>query len=229
MLRIVIFQMLFIFTAQFCVAGFSAETPSDTLVGLVVDKKGKAMKNVAVSYQGKDMQRTDKKGIFTFANVSLYDTLNLLLPKNRIWQIPVSGMPFLKITLRDTDFSTAEGKSDILDTGYGAVKKSRSTSGNVVLTGDELRETGQNDILQALAGKVSGLNLVYRDDGTQTVSIRGGTSFTLDNSPLFIVDGVTVESLNYVNINDVEQVTIMKEASIYGSRGANGAIVVKTK
>jgi TonB-dependent SusC/RagA subfamily outer membrane receptor len=138
-------------------------------------------------------------------------------------------MPFLKITVRDTDYSTAEAKDEILDTGYGAVKKSRSTSGNTVLTGDELRETGQNDILQAISGKVPGLNLVYLADGTQTVTIRGGASFSLNNSPLFIVDGITVESLNYVNINDVQQVTVMKEASIYGARGANGAILVKTR
>jgi len=221
--------MLFIFTAQMCVAGYADYTPTDTLVGLVVDKKGKAMKNVVVSFPGKDLQRTDRKGIFSFPNVSLHDTLSILLPKNRIWQIPVSGMSFLKITLRDTDYSTAEAKNEILDTGYGTVKKSRSSSANVVLTGDELRETGQNDILQAIVGKVPGLNLVYLDNGTQSISIRGGASFSLDNSPLFVVDGITVESLHFVNINDVKQVTIMKEASIYGSRGANGAILVTTR
>ena len=229
MLRIIIFQMLFIFTAPLCVAGYTAHTPADTLVGLVVDKKGKAMRNVAVSFPGKDMQRTDKTGIFTFPNVSLHDTLSILLPKNRIWQIPVSGMRFLKITLRDTDYSVAEAKNEILETGYGTVKKSRSSSANIVLSGDELRATGQNDILQAIVGKVPGINLVYLDNGTQTISIRGGASISLDNSPLFLVDGVTVENLNYINLNDVKQVTIMKDASIYGARGANGAIVVTTR
>jgi hypothetical protein len=231
MLRIIIFQVLFIFAAQLCAANdHHADSPADTLVGLVVNNKNKGLKNIPVTARHKEgVIKTNRKGIFVIPNVSLHDTLTLIIPKNKIFVIPASGMSFLKIAITGDKFVTTQAKEEIVDIGYGSVKKNRSTTANAVLSGDELRETGQNDIQQALAGKVSGLNLVYLDDGTQTVSIRGGTSLTLDNSPLFVLDGVIVENLSHVNINDVQQVTIMKEAPIYGTRGANGAIVVKTK
>ena len=61
------------------------------------------------------------------------------------------------------------------------------------------------------------------------ISLRGQTSFYLDSTPLFVVDDVVVNSLDIVNIHDVEHVEVLKDANMYGSRGANGAILVKTK
>lgn len=227
MKRTVFFLVLFL-SAQ--VIGAQSPAPADTMVGLVVNQKNKGFKNIPVTAAHKDgVFKTNSKGVFVIPNVSLNDTLTMIIPKNKIFVVPTTGMSFVKITIYEDNFKTDEGKEEILNTGYGYVRKSRSASGNVVVTGDELRETGQNDILQALAGKVSGLNIVYLDNGTQTVSMRGGASFSLDNSPLFIIDGIIVDNLNFLNINDVEQVTVMKEASIYGARGANGAIVVTTK
>jgi len=225
-----LFFFLALFLTAFVSSAQSPSAPADTLVGMIVNQKGKSLKNIPVTASQKDgVFKSDNKGIFVIPNVSLYETLTMILPKNKIFVVPASGMSFLKIIIYEDKFETAEAKSEILDTGYGQVRKSRSASGNTVLSGDELRETGQNDILQALAGRVSGLNLVYLENGTQSVTIRGGASFSLNNSPLFIVDGITVDSFNHVNINDVQQVTIMKEASIYGARGANGAILVTTK
>ena len=223
-----VFFLTLFFAVQFSFA--QSTTKTDTIVGLVVNQKNKALKNIPVTAKHKDgVFKSDKKGIFVIPEVSLYDTLTMIIPKNKIFMVPASGMPFLKIIIYEDKFSSLEAKEEILETGYGQVSKSKSTSTNVAISGDDLRNTGQNDILQALAGKVPGLNIIYLADGTQSVSIRGGSSLTLDNSPLFLIDGAIVETLNYVNINDVEQATVMKEASIYGARGANGAIVVTTK
>ena len=211
-------------------AQINAKTEADTLVGLVVNQKGKAMRNIPVSYPGKGIQNSDKKGIFVFPNVSLSDTLTVVLPKSRIWMIPVSGMSFLKITIRDDQFSVAEAKDEIIGTGYGTVNKRTDTSGHVVISGDDLRKGGHTDLMRALAGKVSGLSVVRTDDGVEKFLIRGGsTSFMLDNTALCIVDGTVVENFDHVDIYSVENVTVMKDASIYGVRGANGAVVVKTK
>lgn len=213
---------------------FNAKTETDTLVGLIVDQKDKAMKNISVVYPGKSgktVQRTDKKGIFMFPNVSLSDTLTLLLPKKRIWQVPVAGMTFLKITVQDDKFSVTEAKEEIIDTGFGTEKKRNSTSGNVTISGDELRKGGQTDLMRVLPGKVSGLTVVRNENGEEKFVIRGGsTSFvTKDNSALLVVDGVVVDNLDHVDIYSVQQVTVMKDATIYGMRGSNGAIVIKTK
>ena len=225
----IIFLSVFFLTAHSSSAQ-TATSHADTLVGLAVNAKGKGIKNIPVTARHRDgVFKSNSRGIFVIPNVSLYDTLTMIIHKNKIFVVPASGMSFLKIVIYDDKFTTTEAREEILDTGYGQTPKSRSSSGNAVITGDELRQTGQNDILQALAGKVPGLNIVYLNDGTQTVNIRGASSFSLDNSPLYIVDGTIVDSLNYVNINDVKQVTVMKEASIYGARGANGAIAITTK
>ncbi|HOI49489.1 MAG TPA: TonB-dependent receptor plug domain-containing protein, partial [Prolixibacteraceae bacterium] len=89
--------------------------------------------------------------------------------------------------------------------------------------------TGERDLLRALAGKVPGLNLVYRDNGTVTLRLRGGTSLDGNDDPLYIVDGAVVDDLSYLNLHDVDKVDVLKDGSIYGTRGANGAIVVTTR
>jgi len=207
---------------------------NDTLVGLVVNAKGKAVRNIPVSVRTRGgVVQTDKKGIFVLENISLYDTLTLILPKNKIYEVPVSGMSFMKITIQYNDFSVVEDKATIMDIGYGKTTKSRSTSGgDVVISGEELRATGENNILWAIAGRVAGVKIVQSNFGESTISLRGSgtSSFNAQStSPVFVLDGTIVSGIENVSVTDVQQVTIMKNASIYGSRGANGAIIVTTK
>ena len=206
-------------------------TANDTLVGLIINEKGKPMKNISVSYTRTMLQRTDRKGIFVFPNVSLDDTLSLFLPKKRIWQVPVVGMSFLKITVLDNNYTITEAKDEILYIGYSTTNKRNTSSDVVSISGDELRRGGQTDLTLALTGKIAGLAVVRKDDGELKLVIRGGSpSFVIeDNSALLVVDGMIVDNLDYVDIYSVEQVTVMKDASIYGMRGANGAVVIKTK
>lgn len=205
-------------------------TPKDTLVGLVLNKNGKAIKNVPVSVRGhQEMIRTNKKGIFIVVGDQLPDTVTIMLPSKKLFQIPVAGMNFLKINTNETAFSVLQAKDEIINIGYGQMRKSRSTTGDFSVTGDELRETGERDIVMALVGKIPGLNMVYNNDGKATILIRGGTSLDGNNNPLYVVDGSIVEDLSFVNMNDVEKVDVLKDGSIYGTRGANGAIVVTTK
>ena len=209
--------------------GTGSRTPNDTLAGIIVNSKGKALKNITVSLRGKETVRTNRKGLFIFEGISLYDTLSVVLPDNQRYYVPLSGMRFLKIRITGQQYSVSEAKDEIIDIGYGSMQGRKNLSGNIVISGEELKATGQSDILQALTGRVPGLNIVYAGDGRRTVTIRGGTSVTADNTPLYIIDDVIVDDLSYLNINDIQQVTIMKEGSIYGVRGANGVIKVKTK
>ena len=207
---------------------------NDTLVGLVVDAKGKAVRNIPVSVRTKEgVVHTDKKGIFVLEDISQYDTLTLLFPKNKVYEVPVSGMSYMVITVQYNDFSAVEDKAKIIDIGYGKTPKSKSASGgDVVISGDELRATGENNILWAIAGRVAGVKIGQSNFGESTVSLRGSatSSFNAESvSPVFVLDGSIVSGIENVSVTDVLQVTIMKNASIYGSRGANGAIIVTTK
>lgn len=175
------------------------------------------------------MIRTDRKGIFLVVGNQLPDTVTIMLPSKKLFRIPVAGMNFLKIETNETAFSVAEAKDEIVNIGYGQMRKSRSTTGSFSVTGDQLRETGERDIIQAIVGKVPGLNMVYNSSGKATILIRGGTSLDGNNDPLYVVDGSVVEDLSFVNLNDIEKVDVLKDGSIYGTRGANGAIVVTTK
>lgn len=203
--------------------------PKDTLVGLIVNKGGKPIKNVPISVSGKEMNHTDRKGIFMIVGDHLPDTVTIMLPSKKLFQIPVNGTNFLKINTNETAYSVSQAKDEIVNIGYGEMRKSRSTTGDFSVTGDALRETGERNIILALAGKVPGMNLTYNNNGTATLIIRGGSSMEGNNDPLYVVDGSIVGDLSYLNINDVERIDVLKDGSIYGARGANGAIVVTTK
>lgn len=127
--------------------------------------------------------------------------------------------------------SAIEEEQKLADRGFGYVKGSERTQPRNGISGDELRRTGCNNVLDALVGKVPGLNITPSNlPGEEaTAYIRGINSVKGPITPLFIVDGVIVESLLDVSIYVVDYVEVLKDASIYGSRGANGAILVHTK
>ena len=232
-MRTIISFVLVFFLSAFCLQAQDTTIVQDTLVGLVVNKKGKPVKNVPVTLgKSNGSGKTDKKGIFVIPGANLNDTLILLMPKSKVLEIPVNGHNFLKITLKDDNYhyDLVQAKEEIAHIGYGTEKRSHSSSSSSVISGDELRRNG-NDVLSALAGKVPGLRITYNADGSVGSTLRGGTSTYsgADNSPLYIVDGKIVDSFDFVNINDVDKVTILKDGSMYGARGANGVIEVTTK
>lgn len=220
-----------------CLVWFSAapwasaqETAAkDTLVGWVINKNGKGIKNIPVTVAGtKQTVRTNKNGIFTIVGHKKPDTVNILLPSKTFIQVPVAGMNFLKIFTKENGYSVSEAKDEIVNIGYGEVKKSASTSAGVSITGDQLRATGERNIIQAIVGLVPGVNVIYDGSGP-SLRIRGGTSFESGNAPLYVVDGSIVDNIDYINLNDIEKVDVLKDGSMYGSRGANGVVIVTTK
>ncbi|MDR1810958.1 MAG: TonB-dependent receptor plug domain-containing protein [Prevotella sp.] len=214
-----------------CVSAQEQSVPPDTLVGLVVNLKGKAMKNVKIVGKTVDVVSTDKKGIFVITGQALPDTLTLLLSAKDMVSVPVAGMNFLKIMINDKKLHYVnQAKDEIIDVGYGSVKKSRQSSSSSSITGEELLKTGESDLIRALAGKISGVRIAYLSDGTPTLRIRGATSIKEENnSPIFVVDGNISDNPGLINISDIERVDILKDGSIYGAKGANGAVIVTLK
>lgn len=167
---------------------------------------------------------SDKEGRFGLTDVQPDDTLHVKVKRRKDpYVIPVEGRKSIKIALADEGVRTQEDK-ELVDIGYGFVKKREITQPRNGITGETLVRTGQKDILSALQGRVPGLDITPRG-----VTIRGTKSFMLSSEPLYIVDGVIVSDFNGINLYDVDYVEVMKDGSIYGSRGANGAIIVHTK
>ncbi|SFI52146.1 SusC/RagA family TonB-linked outer membrane protein [Halpernia frigidisoli] len=119
--------------------------------------------------------------------------------------------------------------------GYGTTRKSDLTGSVAVVGGAELEKAPIANVAQALTGKIAGLTVTTTEgspDAEINLKVRGGTSISQDNNPLIIVDGFPVGSLNDIPSSIIQNITVLKDASstaIYGSRGANGVILVTTK
>ena len=126
------------------------------------------------------------------------------------------------------------GLDEVVVIGYGVQKKKLVTGATAQVKGDELQKKNGTNALQALQGKTSGVNITSTSgqpgEGMKVI-VRG--TGTLNNSaPLYIVDGVQVGSIDYLNNSDIESIDILKDAAsaaIYGAQGANGVILVTTK
>ena len=124
---------------------------------------------------------------------------------------------------------------ELVVVGYQTVRKADLTGSVSVVSTKDLETSSDNDPMRSLQGKVPGMTVTANGSpsGTGTVRIRGIGSFNADQNPLFIIDGVpTTASLNSLNMNDIESMQVLKDAasaSIYGSRAANGVIIITTK
>lgn len=123
----------------------------------------------------------------------------------------------------------------IVDVGYGTMRKTDLTGSISTVSGDELKKMPVSSVAEALTGRMAGV-LVTATEGSPdaeiNIRVRGGGSITQDNSPLFIVDGFPVNSISDIAPSDIQSVNVLKDASstaIYGSRGANGVVIVTTK
>lgn len=129
----------------------------------------------------------------------------------------------------------SEMLEEVVVTGYTTQRKADLTGSVAVVSTDALKTNSDPDPMRALQGKVAGMTITTTGSpsGTATVRIRGIGSFNSSQDPLYVIDGVpTTMSLNSLNANDIESMQVLKDAasaSIYGSRAANGVIIITTK
>ena len=127
------------------------------------------------------------------------------------------------------------GIEEVVAIGYGTVKKSDLTGSLTSVTSANFKDQNVTRVDQVLQGRASGVqisNTVGAPGGDVRIRIRGANSILGDNSPLVVVDGFVGVDYNMINPNDIKSVEILKDAastSIYGSRGANGVILITTK
>lgn len=166
--------------------------------------------------------------------MSLKNTNKNLKPLIAPLFLLASGFVFGQTTTKDS--AKTKDIEEVVVIGYGKVKKSDLTGSVSSVSAKDLAATPAMNALQALQGRAAGLNIVTAGGApgaSANVTVRGGSSITQSSDPLYIVDGFQLDNaLNVINPNDIESIDILKGASaiaIYGARGSNGIIVIKTK
>ncbi len=145
--------------------------------------------------------------------------------------INAKGKTAINVVLED-DATTL---NDVVVIGYGSVRKKDLTGSVATVNSEALQAVPVANASEALTGKMPGVQITTTEgspDAEVKIRVRGGGSITQSNDPLYIVDGFPVESISDIPSNDIEDITVLKDASstaIYGSRGANGVILVTTK
>lgn len=145
--------------------------------------------------------------------------------------VTVKAQPALRIELEED----SQLIDEVVVTGYSSQRKADLTGAVAVVSAKSLKTTSSPDPMKALQGKVPGMTITMdgAPSGTGTVRIRGIGSFNSSQDPLYVIDGVpTNATLNSLNTNDIESMQVLKDAasaSIYGSRAANGVIIITTK
>ncbi len=145
----------------------------------------------------------------------------------------VSNRTTINITLQ----SSQSNLDDVVVVGYGQTVKRKDLTGSVSsVSGTELAKVPVQNVAQALQGRIAGMQVTTNSGepgSLPRIVIRGGTSITQSNEPLYVVDGVPqVDGLNFLDPMDIESIDVLKDASataIYGARGANGVVLVTTK
>lgn len=206
----------------------SAQEQGIPFNGTISDIAGNPIRGARIYISKARVARSDKRGRFGLTNVEATDTLHIYY-KKQIYDIPVQGRKSMRVRLGDR--LEAEEDQELVNWGYGFVKKRESLEVSSGISGDDLVRSGYSNLTQALQGRVPGLVVTggSRPGESAELNIRGTNSFYADQTPLFVVDGMIVDNIDYISVYEVERVEVLKEASIYGSRGANGAILITTK
>jgi TonB-linked SusC/RagA family outer membrane protein len=202
-----------------------------TIKGEVRDQQGLPLPGVSVKVKG------TSQGAMTGANGSFLlkapadATLTFSFIGYKTTEQTVAGKTTLNITLADDNNQLNE----VVVVGYGTQTKKDLTSAIVSVSSKDIENQPITNAVQAIQGKAAGVQVSSQSGKPGagiTVSIRGNTSILASNSPLYVIDGVTSRDASFINPNDIESMTILKDASaaaIYGSSGANGVVLITTK
>lgn len=201
-----------------------------TITGTILDEKGESIIGASVAVKGTTNGTiTDIDGKFSL-NVNENDILAISYVGFLAQEIPVTGKSNLQITLKEN----TEMLDEIVVVGYGVMRKRDLTGAVSSIDSKSMQDKPVANIGEALQGRASGVQIINSGAPGSNVSIRIRGISTINNSePLLVIDGVPTDlSLNALNMDDVQTVDVLKDASataIYGSRGANGVVIITTK
>lgn len=199
--------------------------------GRITDSAGEPLIGVNISEKGTSNGTiTDFDGKFTL-NISPNSVLVISYIGYKQQEIKVNNQTSFNITLHED----TETLDEVVVIGYGAVKKADLAGSVSVMDNKAFRDQPITQASDALQGRMSGVNVVSDGipGGSVKIRVRGTNSINKSNDPLYVVDGIVRESgLEGINPEDIQSMQVLKDASstaIYGSRGANGVIIITTK
>lgn len=213
----------------------AASAQTRKITGTVVDEMGiPLIGSVVASQDGKSGAMTDDKGVFTLNVRSNDQTVSVSFLGYLTQNVNIQGKTDIKVQMMPDPNNSL---NEVVVIGYGEVKKADLTGSVGSVKMSDIKEAPGLSVDQALQGRIAGVDIMSTtgEPGAATsIRIRGTRSITASNEPLIVVDGVAgaVTDLNDINSDDIESISVLKDASstaIYGSRGSNGVIMVTTK
>jgi TonB-linked SusC/RagA family outer membrane protein len=202
-----------------------------TITGKVTDSSGGPLPGAAVIIKGTiNGTITDTDGNYTFSNVQNDAILQFSFVGMNKQEIAVGNKNEINVTMVENTI----GIEEVVAIGYGTQKRSDVTGSVASVKGDQLSKLGTVNLSQSIQGQVPGVSVTNtsgKPGANASIIIRGQGSYG-DSNPLYVVDGAIVSDIDFLNTNDVQSVEVLKDASsaaIYGSRAANGVVIVTTK
>jgi TonB-dependent starch-binding outer membrane protein SusC len=219
---------------------FTVLAQTKTVTGLVLDALNNPLSGVTVTVKNKNTATsTNAKGEFTIT-ASTGDVLVFTSVGFQKMEETVGATPGINITLA----TLSTNLNEVIVTGYGTAKKKDLTGAIATVSSKDFQKGVITTPEQLIQGKVPGLSIISnggKPGSGSVIRIRGGASLSASNTPLIVIDGVPLDNGNvaggsnplaFINPNDIESFTVLKDASsaaIYGTRASNGVIIITTK
>lgn len=206
-----------------------------TISGTIVDEKGETIIGASVAVQGTTLGTiTNADGEYSLANVPENSQITISFIGYQSISLPANAKALGKIVMKEDN----ELLDEVVVVGYGTQSKARVTGSIASIKKEQIKDMPVTSFEQAIAGQMPGVQ-VMQQSGTpgsgSSIKVRGASSITAGTNPLIVIDGFPMTTSNtatLLNPEDIESIEVLKDASsaaIYGSRGANGVIVVTTK
>jgi len=212
--------------------GSQLHAQGTTVEGTVTDAAGLSLPGVNVLEKGtKNGTSTDFDGHYKIKLTNPKAVLSFSFIGFQTIDVSAAGKTKVNATLTED----ANNLNEVVVIGYGTSKKSDLTGAVSTISGADLKKVPVANVAEALTGRIAGVQVTAAEgspDADIKIRVRGGGSLTQDASPLIIVDGFPINSMNDISSSDIDSMTVLKDAAstaIYGSRGANGVILITTK
>lgn len=219
----------------FFLSGYGLYAQNRNITGAVTDERGEPVIGASVKVKSSSILGTvtDMDGNFDLSAIPLNSVLVISFIGYETVEVPVQNRSDIRVVLKETSSQLDE----VVVIGYSSVRRRDLTGSVGTANVNDMAKAPTTSFAEALAGRIAGVNVSSSDGqpgATPNIVVRGPGSLTQSVSPLFVIDGFPIEDFDPTTLNsdDIESISVLKDASstsIYGSRAANGVILVQTK